>query len=320
MSKHTKVELKMLRALPLEDKLEIAEIRMLDFFHQMEGKIYVSFSGGKDSTVLLHLVRTFFPNIKAVFCDTGLEFPEIRDFVKEYENVVWLKPEKNFREVIKENGYPMVSKDVASTIVGAKRNPNSLRARKLNGSMKGKSKFDQSKYAFLLEAPFELNDKCCDVFKKRPFKKYEKETGMLGSFIGTRVEESMLREKNWVMYGCNVYRKGFNRSMPLSIWTDKDINDYIKKYDLKIAKPYEMGYERTGCVFCGFGSHLDKYPNRFQMLQKTHPNLHEYLLRKFEANGLGMKEPLDYLKIPYYDNQIDMFEYLKEKEEEDENL
>lgn len=68
--------------------------------------MYVSFSGGKDSTVLLDLVRSEYPNVKAVFVDTGLEYPEIRSFVKTFDNVEILKPKKNFKQVIQEYGYP----------------------------------------------------------------------------------------------------------------------------------------------------------------------------------------------------------------------
>ena len=315
-SKHSKEELMKLRKLPLDQKMEIAEIRILEFFHKLDGKVYISFSGGKDSTVLLHLVRSILPNIQCVFADTGLEFPEIRDFVKKFDNVVWLKPEKNFRDVIKDNGYPLISKEIASTVNGAKRSPNSVRGKKLDGSFKGTSKYDQSKYAYLLKAPFELNDKCCDVFKKKPFKKFEKETGLLGAYIGTRAEESMLRETSWIRYGCNIFREDYNKSMPMSIWSDKDVNDYIEMFGLEIAEPYHMGYERTGCVFCAFGAHLESYPNRFQKLQKTHPKLHEYLLRDFESGGLGMKEPLDFIGVPYYDNQLNMFEYMNDQDKE----
>ena len=79
-------------------------------------KIYNSFSGGKDSTVLLDLVRRVFPDCPAVFIDTGLEYPELRDFVKTIDNVVWLKPEMNFKKVIETYGYPIISKEISGLV------------------------------------------------------------------------------------------------------------------------------------------------------------------------------------------------------------
>ena len=84
--------------------------------HHYSGKVAVSFSGGKDSTVLLDLARRAFPDIPAVFVDTGLEYPEIREFVKTVPNVTWLRPEMPFSKVISEYGYPVISKDVARRI------------------------------------------------------------------------------------------------------------------------------------------------------------------------------------------------------------
>ena len=81
-----------------------------------ENNVCVSFSGGKDSTVLLHLVRKLYPNVRAVFSDTGLEYPEIREFVKSIPNVDWVKPKQTFREITIEHGYPLFSKEVAATI------------------------------------------------------------------------------------------------------------------------------------------------------------------------------------------------------------
>ena len=83
------------------------------------GGVFVSFSGGKDSTVLLDIVRKNYPNIKAVFFDTGLEYPEIRDFVKTFDNVEWVKPKKTFKEIILKWGYPFISKEVSGALDGA---------------------------------------------------------------------------------------------------------------------------------------------------------------------------------------------------------
>ena len=110
-------ELRLLQALPLELKIEKTKARIREWvnYYGVDG-VYVSFSGGKDSTVLLHLVRQLYPNIKAVFSDTGLEFPEIREFVKTIDNVDWIKPKKTFKQIILEKGYPLFSKEIAETI------------------------------------------------------------------------------------------------------------------------------------------------------------------------------------------------------------
>ena len=85
---HTIQELKIRQALPLEAKIRMTEIRIREWVNEygIDG-VYVSFSGGKDSTVLLHIARQIYPDIKAVFVDTGLEYPEIRQFVKTFDNV-----------------------------------------------------------------------------------------------------------------------------------------------------------------------------------------------------------------------------------------
>ena len=119
-NKHTISDLYQMQSLPLEAKIKMTERRLQDWYDYYEGQVYVSFSGGKDSTVLLHIARRLFPDIKAVFVDTGLEYPEIRDFVKSFDNVDWLKPKMNFRQVIEKYGYPFISKEVSNCVDGAR--------------------------------------------------------------------------------------------------------------------------------------------------------------------------------------------------------
>src|SRR5690554_2266552 len=105
----TRNELKILQALPLEMKVLKTQQRIREWITRFgTDGVYVSFSGGKDSTVLLHIVRELYPDIEAVFVDTGLEYPEIRQFVKGFENVTWLRPKMRFDEVIKKYGYPVI--------------------------------------------------------------------------------------------------------------------------------------------------------------------------------------------------------------------
>lgn len=119
----TKNELRMLQALPLEIKVMKTKQRIREWVNYFGADgVYVSFSGGKDSTVLLHLVRQLYPKVEAVFVNTGLEYPEIQKFVKTFENVTILRPSMRFDEVIRKYGYPMISKEVGEC-VSQGRNP-----------------------------------------------------------------------------------------------------------------------------------------------------------------------------------------------------
>ena len=122
MALHTIDDLKQRQSLPLNIKVRMTQQRIREWVNEfgIDG-VYVSFSGGKDSTVLLHLAREIYPDIPAVFVDTGLEYPEIREFVKKFENVTWLKPSMNFKQVIEKYGYPFISKEVSECVYGARK-------------------------------------------------------------------------------------------------------------------------------------------------------------------------------------------------------
>ena len=118
----SKEELKMLQALPLEIKVLKTQQRIREFVqHYGVDGVYVSFSGGKDSTVLLHLVRELYPEIEAIFVNTGLEYPEIQKFVRTFDNVTIIRPKMRFDEVIKTYGYPFISKEASERVANAKK-------------------------------------------------------------------------------------------------------------------------------------------------------------------------------------------------------
>ena len=90
--------LKQRQSLPLHLKVELSKNRIKQFYEHFDGQVYVSFSGGKDSTVLLHLVRSLYSEVPAVFVDTGLEYPEVRKFVKQTANTITIRPKITFLE------------------------------------------------------------------------------------------------------------------------------------------------------------------------------------------------------------------------------
>ncbi len=279
------------QSLPLEAKILYTGRRIQQFNDAFEDMTYVSFSGGLDSTVLLDIVRRIYPRTPAVFVDTGLEYPEIRDFVKTVPDVEWVKPKLSFRQILDKYGYPVVSKEQASFIQEYRdTKSDGLKKTRLEGNAWGRGKISE-KWKFLLGAPFQISDKCCDYMKKEPAKRYEKETGRV-PFVGTRADESTQRTQDYTRYGCNSFETKRPFSRPLSIWTHDDVWQYIRSRGLAYSKIYDMGYDRTGCAFCGFGCHLNT-PNKFQIMAKTHPALHRYCMET-----LGFQEVFDYMKVP----------------------
>lgn len=275
----TRKELSELQTLPLNIKIRMTQTRIRDWYSTYGGNVYVSFSGGKDSTVLLHLVRELYPDVKAVFCDTGLEFPEIKEFVNTFENVDIIKPSKTFLQVIEQYGYPVVSKEIALTIEYARKGSQWAIDR-----LNGKHNYgNHSKYKYLLDAPFKISDKCCGELKKKPFKKYEKETG-LKPFVGTMASEGGQRLSAYLKVGCNAFQSERPISQPLGFWTEKDILDYIEQYNVKICPIYDMGYKRTGCMYCMFGCTTKDHSKKFEMMQKTHPKIYDYCMNKLNIN------------------------------------
>lgn len=306
-------ELRVLQNLPLEIKIQKSKARIREWINNFgESGVYVSFSGGKDSTVLLDLVRSEFPNVEAVFIDTGLEYPEIKDFVKSYNNITIIKPKISFKKVIENHGYPIITKEVSQKISYAKKG-SEWALKYIQGSAVDNSG-NKSKYAIadkwrgLVDAPFDVSSYCCTVMKKRPAHRYSIDSGKV-EIVGTLCEESLLRTTNWIKTGCNAFNNKIPRSAPLSFWTEQDILNYIYNNKLTIAsvygevkktndeKYYTTGVKRTGCIYCGFGVHLDKYPNRYQQLYKTHPKLWQYCMKPKEQGGLGFQDVMDYIGV-----------------------
>lgn len=338
----TKEFLKELQAAPFYRKVAITQARIMEWYNRFKGQVYVSFSGGKDSTVLLHIARRMFPDVEAVFVNTGLEYPEIQAFAKSFDNITVLRPKMRFDEVIRKYGYPFIGKDVALTLYYARQGkPWALNY--LNG-LDGKGRPHEykkglySKYKPLLEVDFSISSSCCGIMKERPLDKYANQTAKK-SIVATLAEESERREKAWLKTGCNAFNTKRATSKPLSFWTEQDILQYINRYDLPIASVYgdvvyeagggmlyestlcdcggrlcTTGCDRTGCIFCGFGVHLEKGESRFQRLKRTHPRQYDYCMSgggydadglwKPTKEGLGMAHCIDEINKIYGPNFI----------------
>jgi len=301
-------KLKILQNLGLDEKILLTNRRIKEWYEHHDGHVYVSFSGGKDSTVLLDMVRKLYPEVPAVFFNTGLEFPEIIEFVRRTENVEEIRPKMTFVQVLNKYGYPVVSKE-QSQYISEIRNTKSdkLKNIRLNGQdNKYKSGKISEKWKYLIDAPFKISHKCCNVMKKNPNKQFMKESNLFG-YVGIMAEDSKLRNQMYKRSGCNAFYDKFPQSRPMMTWKEKDVWEYIKRFNVPYSSIYDMGYKRTGCIFCMFGVHLEKEPNRFQRLEKTHPQLYKYCMDK-----LGLKEILQYIGVPYewreLDEQMELFD------------
>lgn len=179
-----------------------------------------------------------------------------------------------------------------------------------------KSQFSQERWKWLLDSDFRISDRCCYHMKKSPLARWQKKSGKK-PIIATMTEESLQRKMAWLKTGCNAF-DGKQISKPMSFWTEQDVLEYIDIMELDVApvygtllysngKYYFDGCQRTGCVFCGFGCHLEHEPNRFQRLKETHPKLYKYCMNGGEydeegvwvpnKSGLGMRHVLDFINV-----------------------
>lgn len=295
-------KLKIRQAYPLWIKLHFTKLRIRQWYEYWEGQVYVSFSGGKDSTVLLDIVRSMYPDVAAVFVNTGLEYPEIVSFVNRCDNVTTIRPKMTFKAVIEKYGFPVVSKEQAKYIREVQRGTtNYTYEKRLHGKNGTRTGMISKKWQFLgLEKPFKVSEQCCDVMKKRPLHQYFRQTG-LRPFVGTMAGESALRSQKYQRTQCNAFEGKTPMSMPLSFWTESDIWEYISGNKLPYSEIYNMGEDRTGCMWCMFGVHLEASPNRFQRMEKNHPKQHKYCMEK-----LGLSDVLETIRVEWRNTQKKM--------------
>lgn len=280
----------------LDQRISDAMHRIEDLYYSTNGKCYLSFSGGKDSTVILAIIKmceeiyTIPKNsIVAVFSDTGIELGATRDFVKWckenwYENIEIIKPQKTFHWILENKGKPMKSK-MKSEMLGRyqrTKNTTSLSFSYLMGEGQNGKKYAKTKIAdkdlHMLHDDFEIiaSNKCCDFLKKKPFEKWQKENDMKGTIQGLRMGEGGARELNAVKRLkndgklCTAFKGDYIIKMPIIDWTDEDVEQFIKKYNVPLSKAYtEYGMTRTGCMGCPYAL---KIADNLEVLYNYEPN------------------------------------------------
>lgn len=292
------------------------------FYNTLEGKVYIGFSGGKDSVVLKWLCDKFtdtagLPRIQCVFNNTTNELTEMLKFVRTFgDEVLWLRPKMTFAQSLEVNGFPLISKAQAQYIKEAKTTKSDkLRNLRINGReviKDGVSKVIphiSKKWKYLVEEDIKITDKCCTILKKNPVKEYEKETG-LSPIIGVKAKDSSLRYITALKNNtCNTYGNR-NVSKPLNIFTDEDIWEIIKKYNIPYCNVYDdkvdsqsgeiiKGLRQTGCAYCAFGAHMEtKEESRFKRLYQTDKNRYFSMMDK-----LGYRDALHLIGIELPDDK-----------------
>ena len=266
-------DLRTRQAWPLNQKIDHTCYAMETFVaycKEHDRTPYVSFSGGLNSTVLLDLARRFVdPNMKGVFCSTGNEYPEIVRFVRHTDNIEIIHPAMPPREVMARYGFPLVSKEQAQAVRNIRTtNSDKLRTYRLYGDGVRRAGVLSEKWRYLISEPYMTSEKCCEILKKRPFRKFNAQTQSLG--------------------------------------TAADCRDYIHRFDIPYCPIYDIpGITRTGCVFCGFGAHLGG-GGRFHVLYTLHPKLYQMAMN-YTNNGYTLRYALRRMGVQLPDEHPELF-------------
>ena len=323
------------QSLPYEQKIIHAEMKAREFYNHMGGDVFCSV-GGLDSITLLIFLRKFISKDIPGISVSTLEDRSIQRIHKQFDNFVLLKPLKSKVKVIKEHGYPVISKEKAGKIQMIQ-NPTDKNATVRHAIMTGETgeyggnktietgsrmrlpqKWldlfggpENEKYGtHYLTAPFKVSADCCYYMKEKPADDWAKANGVK-PYMGLMASEGGQRRFALVKHGCNYYGKTVTRSCPFAIFNRQDILQLA--LDMKTPIPEIYGEivrnedgtlrttraQRTGCTMCGFGIHIENRPHRFDRLRED--NYKEW---KFWMYDMGWGKVLDYIGVKWENEYI----------------
>jgi len=283
--------LKAIQGLPLQDKIERTN-SFIDKILEISKRPVLAWSGGKDSTVALYLLLKKKPNIDVVWINTGVEFPECIRFVQKIKrewslNLHIAKPSLTFWTISEKYGWPMMGKGGSGYWWS--------RAQYLK--QQGKTKLAKATQAARISAA------CCRILKEKPMKDACLVLGADLVIVGNLVSESRQRFLTWAQKGDFYFAKSEKRwkAWILAPWTDSDIRNFNRIYNVPSSSIYEMGHLRNGCWPCLMD--IKFKDNKLSILRRSHPDLWRFLILK---KGLGKR--LLALKLALSDDEVNDFQ------------
>ncbi|NSW92756.1 MAG: hypothetical protein HPY74_19295 [Firmicutes bacterium] len=333
------LEFRALQTMPYEYKKKHAITRAQEFYEAMNGRVFCSV-GGLDSITLLIFLRKYVnPNITGISV-SGLEDKSIQQIHRQFDNFVLLTPYKSKVQVIRECGFPVISKEKAGKIKMLQK-PSEKNATVRHAIMTGETgkqggfrkgtrmKLPQKwlnlfggpeneKYGTNYQtAPFKVSADCCYYMKEKPADDWAKQNG-LKPYMGLMASEGGQREKALVKHGCNYFGKTVTRSCPFAIFNRQDILQLAIELNTPVPAIYgeiiqdpdgtlrTTKAQRTGCTMCGFGIHIEKRPHRFDRLRETSPKewhfwMYECVTDESAGEKYGWGKVLDYIGIKWED-------------------
>lgn len=287
--------------------------RVEDLYSQTQGQCFLSFSGGKDSTIVLQLIKlceelgTIPKNaIPAVFCDTKIELGATVEFVKWvqanwYGNVQLIQTEMLFPHVLKTHGKPIISKMKSELIRRYQKNSKMKSAQMLFSDYSTTRLANKHMHILHPDFDVKISNACCEQMKKKPFKKYAKEHEILGYMSGERIAEGGARAMNYRQRSGNICttinKHGMIIKNPIIDWDDEMCDEFVKRYSVPLSRAYtEYGLSRTGCFCCPFAQDI---VGNLENLHKNEPNRYKaalfYLKDVYIAQGVELPFDADYM-------------------------